>query len=340
LLNPQANGECGIISDLSFGSTRPSTSYDPDILTGFNVRPSQWEFSGSVQHELTPRMGLNVGYFRRMYSNFTVPDNRAAAATDYTAFGFTAPVNPDLPDGGGYPVSGYYNLNPNKVGQVDNFVTAASKFGDQYEHWNGVDVSLNMRFQNLRIQGGTSTGRTSTDNCEVAAKLPEVLVALAFPVTAPATVAQSINQCHQDTAWLTQVKGLAFYTIPKIDVSVSGTVQSTAGPQLLASYVATNAVVQPSLGRPLSGGAANATVAIIDPGTEYGARINQLDFRVAKNFRTSRGRTAVNFDIYNVLNSNPITIVNNNDPANGVGWQTPQGILPARLFKFSVQFTY
>jgi hypothetical protein len=328
LLNSQANGECGIISDLSFGSTRPSTAYDPDILTGVNVRPSQWEFSGSVQHELTPRMGLNVGYFRRIYNNFTVTDNRAAAASDYTSFGFTAPVNPGLPDGGGYPVSGYVNLNPNKVGQIDNFVTAASKFGDQIEHWNGVDVNLTMRFSNLRLQGGTSTGRTSTDNCEVAAQLPEIQGTL------------SINQCHQDTNWLTQVKGLASYTLPKIDVSISGTVQSTAGPQVLANYVATNAVVQPSLGRPLSGGAPNTTVAIIQPGTEYLERINQLDFRVAKNFRMARGRTSINFDIYNALNANAVTIVNNNYPANGVGWQSPTGILPARLFKFSVQFNY
>ena len=284
-------------------------------------------------------MGLNVGYFRRMYSNFTVTDNRAAAATDYTAFGFTAPVNPDLPDGGAYPVSGYYNLNPNKVGQVDNFVTAASKFGSQYEHWNGVDVNLTMRFANLRLQGGTSTGRTSTDNCEVAAQLPEVLVSPAFPVTA-VTALQSLNQCHLDTNWLTQVKALASYTLPKVDVLVSGTVQSTAGPQLLASYVATNAVVQPSLGRPLSGGAANVTVAIIDPGTLYGERINQIDFRVAKNFKTGQGRTSINFDIYNALNANSVTIINNNYPANGVGWQSPTGILPARLFKFSVQFNY
>jgi hypothetical protein len=237
-------------------------------------------------------------------------------------------VNPGLPDGGGYPVSGYVNLNPNKVGQIDNFVTAASKFGDQIEHWNGVDVNLTMRFSNLRLQGGTSTGRTSTDNCEVAAQLPEIQGTL------------SINQCHQDTNWLTQVKGLASYTLPKIDVSVSGTVQSTAGPQVLANYVATNAVVQPSLGRPLSGGAPNTTVAIIQPGTEYLERINQLDFRVAKNFRMARGRTSINFDIYNALNANAVTIVNNNYPANGVGWQSPTGILPARLFKFSVQFNY
>jgi hypothetical protein len=328
ILNPLQNGECGTISDLTFGSTRPSTTYDSAILNGWNTRPANWEFSGSVQHQLVPRVGLNVGYFRRTYTNFTVTDNRATTAADYTPFGFTAPVDSRLPDGGGYPVSGYYNLNPNRVGQVDNLVTAANDFGSQIEHWNGVDASVNVRLLSVRLQGGMSTGRTSTDNCDVAVQLPEILGTL------------SINQCQVDTKFLTQVKFLAVYTIPRIDVSAAGTVQSSAGVPITAAYVATNALVQPSLGRPLSGGAANTTVAIIDPGTEYGERINQLDLRFSKLFRISTARTSVNFDIYNALNANPVTILNRNYSGDGTGWLQPQGILPARLFKFSVQFDF
>ena len=55
--------------------------------------------------------------------------------------------------------------------------------------------------------------------------------------------------------FLTQVKLLGTYTIPKVDVLVSATFQSLPGPQVTANYVATNAQIQPSLGRPLSGGA-------------------------------------------------------------------------------------
>jgi hypothetical protein len=328
LLNPLANAECGIISDLTFGSTRPSTTYDREILNGFNTRPAQWEFSGSVQHQLTPQMGLNVGYFRRTYTNFTVTDNRAVAATDYTSFGFTTPVDARLPNGGGYPVSGYVNLNPNRFGQVDNLITSSQNFGSMIEHWNGVDVSVNLRMRDIRMQGGTSTGRTTTDDCEVAAKLPETLGS------------RTLSQCRVVTNWLTQAKFLAFYTVPKIDVSVSGTVQSTQGPPIQANFVATNAIVSPSLGRPLSGGVANQTAQIMQPGTVYGERINQLDFRVAKNLRFGRARTSVNFDIYNALNANPVTIINQNYSGTGTGWLAPTGILPARLFKFSVQFNY
>src|SRR4030088_3319954 len=102
----------------------------------------------------------------------------------------------------------------------------------------------------MLVQGGVSTGRTSTDNCEVRALVPEVSIA-----------AGVLNAfCHVDTKFLTQVKLLGTYTVPKVDVQLSGTFQSLPGPQVTANYIATNAVVQPSLNRLLSGGAANATI--------------------------------------------------------------------------------
>ena len=49
---------------------------------------------------------------------------------------------------------------------------------------------------------------------------------------------------------------MASYTVPRVDVHVSGTLQNLPGPALSATYVVANALVQPSLGRPLSGAAA------------------------------------------------------------------------------------
>jgi hypothetical protein len=318
---PQPNGECGALSDARFGQPIPSTSFDPATLAGWSVRPNNWEFSTSVQHEIVPRVGIDVGYFRRWYGNFTVTDNRLTAPSDFSPFSITAPVDPRLPGGGGYLVSDLYNLNPNKVGQVDNYSTFASNFGKRIEHWNGVDVSVNARPRSdVLIQGGLSTGRTSTDNCDVVVKVDN----------------PSRQFCHVDTLFLTQAKLIATYTVPKVDLRVAATFQSFPGPQILANYVASNAEVQPSLGRPLSGGAANVTVSLVQPGTMYAERANQLDLRFAKTLRVARTRTTVNFDIYNSLNSSAALTLNN----NYASWQTPQSIMDARLFKISAQFDF
>ena len=74
LLNLQANRECGIVSDLAFGTPRPTTSYDPETLSGWNNRLTNSEFSMGIQHELMPRVGLMVTYARRRDGNFNVTD--------------------------------------------------------------------------------------------------------------------------------------------------------------------------------------------------------------------------------------------------------------------------
>ena len=92
----------------------------------------------------------------------------------------------------------------------------------------------------MLLQGGLSTGRTTTDNCDVVTKLDN----------------PSPLYCHVDTKFLTQVKFLGSYTMPRVQVQISGTFQSIPGPDIVANYLATNAVVAPSLGRNLAGNAA------------------------------------------------------------------------------------
>jgi hypothetical protein len=104
--------------------------------------------------------------------------------------------------------------------------------------------------------------------------------------------------------------------------------------------VAPNSVAEPSLGRPLSGGAANTSVMLINPATEYSARLTQVDLRVVKVVRFAGGRAALNFDLYNALNASPVTALNVNYSGTGAAWLQPQNILPARMFKVSVQFDY
>jgi len=116
---------------------------------------------------------------------------------------------------------------------------------------------------------------------------------------------------------------------------VSGTFQSLPGPQLSSNFVVPSAVVAQSLGRPLSGGAANATVNLIRPGTMYGDRLNQVDLRFSKMLRF-RTRTALNFDLYNALNASPVTTAS----SAYATFLQPQQILGSRFGKISVQFNF
>jgi hypothetical protein len=332
LTNPFANGNCGTMSNTTFGTSQPSTAYDPQAITGWGHRPYQWELSTSVQQELAPRISVNVGFFRRIYGNFTVTDNLAVAPSDYATFSITAPVDPRLPGGGGFVIGGLYNVNPNKVGAVKNYFTLANNFGTETQHWNGVDVSVNARLlSGVLLQGGLSTGRTTTADCSIVDQYLGVVT-----VSSPIGTVQSTQMCSLSTPFLTQVKLLGSYTIPKVNVLVSGTLQSLPGPNITASYVATNSVVMPSLGRPLSGGAANTTVNIVAPGILYGDRLEQLDLRISKPLKFGTTRAAVNFDVYNAFNSSAVLTENNNYSA----WQVPQAIVLARFVKFSVQFGF
>jgi hypothetical protein len=342
LLNPLANGDCGTLSDVNFGTLEASTTFDPAVLKGFDVAPYAWEFSTSVQHELAPRVSVNLGYYRRIYGNFLATDNLSVAPSDYSPFSIAAPADARLPGGGGYVIGGLYNLNPNKVGQVNNYITSADNFGTEIEHWNGVDASVNIRLPGeVVVQGGLSTGRTMSDTCSIAGNQLNLVLsnsASATDAILPIGAVQSTQMCHLQTPFLTQVKLLGTYTVPKVDVHVAATFQSLPGPIISANYNAPNALVQPSLGRPLSGGAANTLVNLIAPGTLIGQQANLLNLRFGKAIKLGRVRTDVNLDLYNVTNSSPVLTLNST--YTPTGWQTPQGIMNARLFKISVQVNF
>jgi hypothetical protein len=343
LLNTAANGECGAMANRDFGGVRPGATYDPDLQRGWGKRNYNWEFSTGLQQELLPQVALDVSYFRTWYGNFTVTDDLAVDAADFTRFQITAPVDPRLPGGGGYVVSGLYDLNPAKFGiPADYFVTLDKKYGNQVEYWHGFDGSLNVRPRpGMLLQGGFSTGRTVTDTCEIVRQVPESTIITVAGGSAggglrTSAAAASITYCHVATAFLTQLKFVGTYTIPRVDVQVSGAFQSMPGPEIAANYNVPNADVVPSLGRNLAGGARNATLNLVRPGTMYGERMNQLDLRIAKILRVGRTRTSANVDLYNALNSNAVLTQNNNFGA----WQQPTSILLARFVKLGVQFDF
>jgi hypothetical protein len=326
LLILTANNDCGTVSSLNFGLPTSVTQFNPDTRFGWGTRAYNWEFSTSVAHQLTPGVGIDAGYFLRWYGGFQVTHNLAVNGASFDSFSFLAPADPRLPGGGGYVINGFTNLKQVFVGQTQNYIDLASNLGGQFEHDQFVDVSVNARLRHgILLQGGISTGQTVTDNCNVLAAAPDI-----NPVGIP--------YCHQVTNWMgqTQMKMLGTYIVPKADVTVAATLQSVPGPVVAANYTALSSQVQPTLGRPLSGGAANVTFNLIAPGTLYGDRANELDLRLTKAIRFRMVRVNVNADVYNMFNVSPVMQFN----AAYAAWLTPQRIMDGRLYKLSGQISF
>jgi hypothetical protein len=318
---PSGGDQCGAWLNLNFGNFVPATFYDPAILNGWGARPWNWEFSTSIQHELMPRVSLGVGYFRRVQGNFFVTDNEALTPGDFLPYSVTVPTDARLSNTG-ETISGLYDQRATVVNR--NVVKAATQFGNQFQHWNGVDVNLDARLRGLFIQGGLSTGTTMTDNCDVTGKVDN----------------PSLLYCHQEIGLLTQYKGLAAYSLPWGGVRLSGTFQSLPGPQIAANVTYPNADI--AAGRVQGLGratflAAQATTNAIEPGTVFGDRLNQIDFRITKIFNVGRGKLEANLDLYNLANSDAILLQNN---TFGATWTRPTTVIQPRFVKFTARYDF
>jgi Carboxypeptidase regulatory-like domain len=318
---------CGAGNPNFLNFNAPTTTYAPEILRGWGVRPYDWNFGVQLQQQLRARISVDVGYFRRVFGNFFVTNN--LAQTIFGQFQITAPVDSRLPNGGGQPITGLYNVDPSQFGRTNNRVDLADNLGvSQMQHWNGVEVNFTARMREaFTFQGGTSTGRTSVDTCAVRA---------AFPATNPTN-----PYCHVDNPFLTQVKGLVSYIIPKIDVAVSSAFQSIPGGNLAANYTVPATTVGAALGRTPTG---FSTVNLVAPGVLQGDRINQIDLRAGKILKFGRLRTQFSVDLYNMLNTSAVQTFNQTYIPTALSgssaWLAPQAILPARFVKLTAQIDF
>jgi Carboxypeptidase regulatory-like domain len=324
-----ANGECGKLSNVNFGNSIPTTTYAPDALT---TRSYSWELQTGVQHELLTGLSVSAIYIHRWYGDLTATQNTAVSTANFSPFCVTAPTNAGLPGGGGYQECGLYDINSAQFGLVNNVISIAPQLQQVFD---GVDLTANARLpHNILASGGVSTGRTRTNDCFESSDL-----SLAFPASTGSTsviAPRTSAFCDVRPPFQPNLKALVVYPLPWGGIQTAATIQSLAGPQISATYSINNAIAAPSLGRNLSEG--TVTVDLVPPGTLYGDRLNQLDFRVSKIFKFgAKGRIQGNVDLYNMLNANPVLALNT---TYGSAWERPLQILEGRLLKFSAQLDF
>jgi hypothetical protein len=338
-------------NNLNFGATSGNiTRVNPDTLKGWGVRENDWQWGLTVQQELLPRMSIEVGYARRWFQGVTVTDNQNRTPDQYTSYVVTAPVDPRLPDGGGSEIRLYQASNAALAMPASNYITFQTDFGpEQTNYWHGLDVTLNARTRwGLVFSGGTSTGRSVTDDCETQVRIDS----------------PDPRNCRDVDPFQTTFRGLASYTIPKIDVLVSGTVRSQPEVARTATWQLPNSpssaacapnpaqctTVQGLNGFLPTGLNANGTTTVTLTDTEHrifsGERRTQVDMRFAKILRFGQTRTDIGVDLGNLLNTNYATTWENtyqysiNNSALGGTWNQPESVYAPRFVRLNFTFNF
>jgi hypothetical protein len=329
-------------NNLNFGNVSTGLAQvNPATLKGWGVRENDWQWGINVQQEVISRISVEVGYNRRWWHGFTVTDNLMRDPSQYDSWTINAPVDPRLPEGGGYPITIYVPTAAAAVIPAQNYITFETDFGpERTNYWHGVDVTANARLrQGVTIQLGTSTGRSITDTCQTVVKIDS----------------PDPRGCRDVEPFQTTLRGLATYTIPRIDVLVSGTMRSQPGLLRTATWNVPNSVVQNLLGRLPVGSNINGTTAVqlvrtalvpADHRLYADNRRAQIDTRLAKVLRFGRTRTDIGVDIGNLLNTNYATTYDNTyqysdgNVLMGGTWNNPTAVYTPRFVRWNLTVNF
>jgi hypothetical protein len=173
----------------------------------------------------------------------------------------------------------------------------------------------------------SAAGAGIRDLCDVWAALPELVLT------------QQTSACKIEEDWQMNWRGLVTYTIPKVDVLISGILRSQAntepatietgvatnGVGLAANYTVTPAVLAANGQTPFAPGVTTQTVNLVVPSSLFGDRVNSVDMRFGKILRFGGKRANIAMDLYNLFNSNVGTAFNQGFGTDGALWLRPTG---------------
>jgi hypothetical protein len=337
---------CGALTgaNLNFGNLDPNTTrVDSAILSGWGIRPYNWNYGVSVQHEVRPGVSLDVAYNRRHWGNFFATYNELVGASDYDVWNVPVPNHPDLPNAGG--TESFVAITPAAAARGSrSFQTKEENVAGETRtaYWHGVDFTGTARAGRLTVQMGTSSGRGVRNTCALWKARPQL------------QGSNSSDACDVTEPWLTSFRGLATYRVPVAEVLVSSTLRSVRttasenasnGSSLAANYQIPNTVVQQLLGRLPAGASAaqNTTVNLLAPSELYPLdRRTEVDLRVAKILRFGASRLDLGVDFYNLFNANTTTTYQQTYlyTNNGATWLDPTAILAPRLARFNATLSF
>ena len=322
LTNVQANGECGTMSNTAFGTFVPSSTVFSDDLTQAN-REYTWDYLLELQHELMTGVSVSGGYNRNWTHNREVTDNLLVTGADFDEYCFTVPNDPRIPTAG-QEICGNYDINPEKLGLVQNLRTVDSAVGvERARTWNGFTASMDGRFPNgLSLAGGIDIGKQVTDEC--------------YTLDAPNN---NDPFCHVERTWadLTDFRFRGGYPLPQ-GFQVSFIYKNLPGRQIDTDGTVRRAdvrFVDPARTAPLS--RSSITRPFHTELSNFTARFTQLDLRLTKTLNFAGFRADTSLDLYNMLNSDSIQSIRDRF---GSSYLRPTNILDARLLQLSAILSF
>ena len=324
----------------NFGKDVFTKSFDPDSVNGWGKRTYNWEMGVSLQHECC-RRGGHGRLLPSVVGNFYTANNRLTTTPDYTPFSIPIPPDRRLPAAAAAPSTGWTTwCRPGRSGgpglaalfefrrddrelarrgrRRERAVAQWPDGAGRHELGPAVSGPLRRAVGVARdLQLGEHGGRGATR-----------------PLTSTGALANPY--CNVVEPFLTSFRGSATYLVPKVDLKVSGTWRSFPGPDFGGNHVVTT----PS--RPCRSAATSRRERHRQSGSArdvYGARINNIDMRIAKIFRFGGTRTQVGVDLYNLTDSDEVTGYNAGYYPTGA-WLTPTAILPARYARINLQLDF
>jgi carboxypeptidase family protein len=264
--------EIGPSSIQNFG-VRANENPAPNIS-----RPYQLVADVGIQHQVAPGVGLSVSYNRRQFYDTIWSQNVALnIPVDYTLVNIADPRDSSQT----LPV---YNLAPAKFG----LTTLLDSNSSQNQMWyQGVDVTVNLRWHEATLYGGTSTGRTESVTCQVTDPNSQRFC--------------DYTQFHIPFKTLFKLAGT--YPLP-YGFRLSANFQSLPGAERIVNYSVVKTIL-PTLTQ------TSVSVRLNAPGSLYYPTLNQLDVTLSKSFKTRGLSLRPELSLFNLFNANPVLTANN-----------------------------
>ena len=306
---------------------------DPDI-----ERPWNLEWTGSIQHEIAPRVSVTAAYYRRVFHhdiegtrNVLIQGCDPLTARAGVPCGSWMPfsVNFDDPVGVLPSMVGTtflaFNRDPATQGLTDRVDITSDLMSSLY---NGLEVSIQARLPNGgTLFGGWTAHQHISNTCDL--DDPNGL-ALAELIDINRLRLQGGRFCNQSEIGIpirNDFKMFGAYPLPG-DFEVSGSFQAYSGNereiqwQIPASYY------------PGGQQTVSSPVQLRPPGTDYFEYWTQFDVALRKIFRIGSTEYSGQLDIYNLMNNNSVLMDN---ATYGTALFTPTSVLQGRMMRLALQ---